>query len=146
VSGPQPGAHAAKARRDWKLILAAAAVGGAGVVAAATLAGDGDSRPIPPAKTQTPTQSPGEECSATELNDADTYPREPQSELPPSVLDMRKQIIDAALRCDYAALNALALDGRDFFSYGFGDPGEGPGNYWKNDRGGRGTRPEAAGP
>jgi hypothetical protein len=136
-----------KARRDGMLIrfgLAAAAVVGAGVVAAVTLAGDGDSRQIPPAKTPTRspttgaspsrTQSPeavGEDCSATELNDANAYPREPQSELPLPVLDMRKQIIDAALRCDYDALNALALDGRDFFSYSFGDPGVGPGNYWR---------------
>jgi hypothetical protein len=147
--GPRIRRLVAKARRDWMLIrfgLAAAAVVGAGVVAAATLAGNGDSRPIPPTKTQTPRQSPtteasptrtespepvGEECSSTELNDAGAYPREPQSELPPTVLDIRKQIIDAALRCDYNALNALALDGRDFFSYSFGAPGKAPGNYWR---------------
>ena len=44
---------------------------------------------------------------------------------------MREQVVDAALRCDYDALNALALDGRDFFSYSFGDPEEAPGNYWR---------------
>lgn len=139
-----------KARRDRTLIrlgmaAAAAAVVGAGVVAAVTLTGGNDPTPIPPAKTPTPTQSPtpqtsptptqspqpiGEECSATEL-DADAHPREPHTDLPTAVVEMRARIVQAALRCDYDALNALALDGRDFFSYSFGDPNEEPGDYWR---------------
>jgi hypothetical protein len=133
-------------RRDFGVAAAAAVVVAAGFVGVAALTGGDDSGPIPPAKTPTPTQSHtpepsvtptespepvGEECSATELDDASAYPREQQMDLPPAVAEMREQIVDAALRCDYKALSALALEGRDFFSFSFGDPGQAPGDYYR---------------
>jgi hypothetical protein len=138
-----------KARRARMLSLgmavAAAAVLAAGFVAAATLTGGGDSPPLPadtpappesPTPTASPTPSPGSpesgDCSAAALQDPEaTYPQNPQPELPPAVREMRERIVNAALQCDYDTLNALALDGRDLFSYSFGDPDEEPGEYWQ---------------
>jgi hypothetical protein len=135
-----------KTRRDRMLIrlgiaVAAVPVLGAGLVAAATLTGGGDSPPLPaatpaPSESPTPTVSPSSavsgDCSAVALQDHEiAYPRDPQPELPPAVREMRERIVNAALRCDYDALNALALDGRDVFSYSFGDPDEEPGEYWR---------------
>lgn len=125
-----------KARRDRMLIrfgVAAAAAGvvGAGLVAAATLT---PSESPSPTVSPTPTPSSPEsgDCSAVALQDHEiTYPQDPQPELPPAVGEMRERIVRAALQCDYGALNALALDGRDFFSYSFGDPDEEPGEYWR---------------
>jgi hypothetical protein len=123
---------------------AAVAVVGAGIVAAATLTGDGDSPPRagtltppespPPTASPTPSpRSPGSgDCSAVALQDSGiTYPQDPQPELPPAVAEMRERIVRAALRCDYDTLNALALSGRNFFTYSFGDPEEEPGDYWR---------------
>jgi hypothetical protein len=133
-------------RKDRRMLIrfgvAAAAAGlvGAGIVAAATLTGDGDSPPRagtptpPPRVSPTPSpRSPGSgDCSAVALQDHEiTYPQDPQPELPPAVAEMRNRIVRAALRCDYDALNVLALDGRDFFSYSFGDPEDEPGDYWR---------------
>lgn len=137
-----------KARRDRMLIrfgvaVAAAGVVGAGLVAAATLTGDDSPSPAgtpapseSPTPTASPTPSPGSpqsgDCSAVALQDQEiTYPQDPQPKLPPAVGEMRERIVDAALRCDYDALNALAVDGRDVFSYSFGDPDQEPGEYWR---------------
>jgi hypothetical protein len=142
----------AKARRNRMLIrlataVAAAAVVAVGLYAAVSLTGNNVSKPIPPADTSTPTQSPtpetsptatetpdavSERCSASGLRGgADTYPVS-QPDLPPAVEEMRGRIVDAALRCDFEALTTLALEGRDFFSFSFGDPEEEPGEFWRN--------------
>lgn len=134
-----------KARRDRMLMtvgVAIAAVGvvGAGLVAAAVLT-DGDPPPLPagtpaasesPTPTVSPSSSESGDCSSVALKDDEiTYPQDPQPELPPAVGEMRERIVNAALQCDYDTLNALALDGRDLFSYSFGDPDEEPGEYWR---------------
>ena len=145
----------AKARRNRMLVRLATAVAAAVVAAgvyAVSLTGNNVSKPIPPADTSTPTpstptQSPtpetsptatetpdavGEGCSASGLSaGADTYPGS-QPDLPPAVEEMRGRIVDAALWCDFEALTALALEGRDFFSFSFGDPEEEPGEFWRN--------------
>ena len=73
--------------------------------------------PPPTSPPPTPTAGPPPLCSASGLQLT-----LPDQELPPAVADVRKRIFDAAIVCDYDALEQIALEqGAGFtFSYGAG--------------------------
>jgi hypothetical protein len=77
-----------------------------------------------------PPRPPTAVCSAARID----APREP-SGLPVAVAMMRKEVIKAAIRCEYDVLERLALNGSPTFSYSFGEASEGPdarpGAYWE---------------
>jgi hypothetical protein len=50
--------------------------------------------------------------------------------LPPAVAEMRRAILRAAVACDYAKLEELALAGGETFIYSFGN-GTSPAEYWR---------------
>jgi len=53
----------------------------------------------------------------------------PQSDLPPAVAEMRLQIVEAAMACDYERLGELVGPGR--FTYSFGQGNEAPADVWR---------------
>jgi hypothetical protein len=69
-------------------------------------------------ETVTTTEDPagGGECSAAGLSSE--LPAD--SALPAAVADMRQRIAEAAVACDYDALQALALEGGTGFTYSYG--------------------------
>jgi hypothetical protein len=83
--------------------------------------------------TQTETVEPEEPaepepgCAAAELNRV-----LPEEDLPQPVADVRQRVFDAALACDYEALEEIALEqGEGFtFSYGAG-PDDSAAAYWR---------------
>lgn len=75
-------------------------------------------------------------CSAAGLDpnlpvraSSDSLQPEPAA-LPPAVAEMRRAILRAAVACDYARLEELALAGGDVFIYSFGNGGS-PAEYWR---------------
>jgi hypothetical protein len=66
-------------------------------------------------------------CAAAELNRV-----LPEEDLPQPVADVRQRVFDAALACDYEALEEIALEqGEGFtFSYGAG-PDDSAAAYWR---------------
>jgi hypothetical protein len=68
-------------------------------------------------------------CSAAPLPDTPVE----QAGLPEAVAQMRRDIVAAAVACDYDRLQELALAGSPTFNYSFGEPFEGgtPGAYWE---------------
>lgn len=72
---------------------------------------------------------PAEQCSASGAStQALTLPD--QQGLPPAVDDLRRELFDAALACDFDALAELA---GEEFSYTFGPPDPaGPAAYWRS--------------
>lgn len=75
-------------------------------------------------------------CSAAGLDpnlpvqaSSDSLQPEP-APLPPAVAEMRRAILRAAVACDYARLEELALAGGETFIYSFGNGG-GPAEYWR---------------
>lgn len=54
----------------------------------------------------------------------------PQEGLPPAVAATRLKIMQAAVKCDYAALEKLTKPAGSDFSYTFGMP-EGPAKFWR---------------
>jgi len=62
--------------------------------------------------------SPEIECSASPL--VGSHDHEMAAGLPEAVAQMRMDVIDAAIACDYRRLQQLALEGRQGFSYSFG--------------------------
>jgi hypothetical protein len=65
-------------------------------------------------------------CSAAGLE----WDESPPPGLPPPVAEMREAILEGAVACDYARLEALALEGGTSFSYSFGDDSS-PSAYWR---------------
>lgn len=88
-----------------------------------------------PAAVRSPASSPtpavSDDCSADSLGEDVPEP----DGLPADVAVMRKEILKAAVRCDYALLDGLARRGDPTFSYSFGEasagPGLRPGEYWR---------------
>jgi hypothetical protein len=69
----------------------------------------------PTTEAPTTTTAPGPRCSASDLS-----PQGPdQPDLPPVVADMRRQIVEAAVSCDYERLAELTRQS-PFFSFSFG--------------------------
>lgn len=66
------------------------------------------------------------ECSASKL-DAEVAD---QPALPDPVADTREQIVEAAVGCDYEALESLAQQGDGAFTYSFGSSGD-PASFWQ---------------
>lgn len=69
--------------------------------------------------------APGPFCSAAALDP--WLPAQP--ELPAPVAETRAAIARAAVACDYAGLDSLALAGRPGFTHSLGDGGS-PGEHW----------------
>lgn len=79
--------------------------------------------------TTTTTAERGRDCSASEL-EADLTE---QPGLPEPVADTRRQIVRAAVACDYDALGDLAEGTGDLpFTYSFGDSGD-PARFWQRE-------------
>ena len=104
-----------------------------------------DPVPLPPAATQADPQTPDPEstvttgeatpipartCSATDLVGDRTFERELDG-VPAEVEQMWSDILDAALRCDYEALGALALREGQGFTYSYGAPDGSPADFWR---------------
>ena len=149
-----------RARRSRRRYVATLAVAAAVVVAAATasvLALTGESGPdrrlspigphvtespaseattpaleeTPPAPAETPSRPPVT-CSAADMSALPVQ----QDGLAPAAAETRRRILELAVACDYEGLEALALEGRDFFSFSI--VGEGTAaQYWRRaERGG----------
>lgn len=100
----------------------------------AACGGGSDTRTGPgtPSSTTTPattaTRGGGADCSAAGLNEDVSEP----AGLPDAVATMRKEILNAAVRCDYELLEALALRGAVGFQYSFGQQSpEGAAEFWR---------------
>ncbi len=115
-------------------LLAAALVSGA----LATACGDGENgaQPAPspsPAveePTATPVPEPSVDCSAAGLPET---PDE-QPGLPDAVEQLRRDIVAAAVACDYDRLESLALQSGLTFNYSFDEPEGGrPGAFWRQN-------------
>jgi hypothetical protein len=91
----------------------------------------------PPAVEQSPagTTRP---CSAAGL-EARVAPQA----LPAAVAAMRERIVAAAVACDTAALERLALEGPVGFSFSFGAPPGGPAEHWRRQEAEGDARPLA---
>lgn len=76
------------------------------------------------------------ECSASEF-DADL---DDQPTLPKPVAETRAQMAEAAVACDYEALESLAQEGEETFTYSFGDSGD-PASFWQRQEEEREERP-----
>jgi hypothetical protein len=90
--------------------------------------------PSPPEETPTPgpDESPPPEpaCSAEGMSPVPVQ----QDGLAPEVAETRRRILELAVACDYEGLEALADDGREFFSYSIGETESVSGNaarYWR---------------
>jgi hypothetical protein len=107
------------------------------VVALAACGSDSENTADPAPETVTVTQTetveaqepsePEPGCAAAELNRV-----LPEEDLPQPVADVRQRVFDAALACDYEALEQIALEqGEGFtFSYGAG-PDDSAAVYWR---------------
>jgi hypothetical protein len=85
--------------------------------------------PTPPRETPTPDPDatpPTEPCSSRGMTATPVQ----QDGLPLEVADTRRRILELAVECDYEGLEALALEGREFFSFSFGG-GTSPAQYWR---------------
>ncbi|MGH2789139.1 MAG: hypothetical protein ACRDJV_14740 [Actinomycetota bacterium] len=74
----------------------------------------------PPPPVETPSPEPdltGPACSAADMSSTLVS----QDGLPPEVADMRQQIVELAVVCDYEGLDALAREGREYFTFSFGE-------------------------
>lgn len=71
-------------------------------------------------QTTTTTAAAGADCSASEL-DADLVE---QPTMPEPVAQTRQRIAEAAVACDYEALESLAEEGDQPFTHSFGDAGD----------------------
>lgn len=82
--------------------------------------------------TVTETQA-GAACSASRLRIV-----LPDEQLPSAVADTRHRMFDAAIACDYGALQAIALEGRPGFTFSYGAETSAA-DYWRGEeeRGGR---------
>jgi hypothetical protein len=69
--------------------------------------------------------APAARCSASSLS-----PQLPKQELPPRVAATRARIAAAAVRCDYAALAAIARANVQGFTFSYGS-GRSPAAYWR---------------
>ena len=69
-----------------------------------------------------------DKCSAAELTPMN--PELTNRGLPDAVDVMRKQILGAAMACDFRELDRLALDGRPYFSYSFSVE-QNPASFWR---------------
>lgn len=76
----------------------------------------------PVESTTTTEAEPVAECSSSTLPEDDTAG---SADLEPAVAELRTEIMEAALACDYATLEELAMDGESQFNYSFGAPGGG---------------------
>ena len=107
------------------------------VLALAACGSDSENTADPAPETVTVTQTetveaeepaePEPGCAAAELNRV-----LPEEDLPQPVADVRQRVFDAALACDYEALEQIALEqGEGFtFSYGAG-PDDSAAAYWR---------------
>lgn len=76
-----------------------------------------------------PADEGSDDCSAAELDEDVAEP----SGLPAPVAAMRKEILKAAVRCDFELLEALALRGDGTFQYSYGQPGPaGSAAFWRD--------------
>ena len=71
------------------------------------------------------TITPPEECSTSALRLT-----LPEQDLPPAVADVRRRIFGAAVACDYDALQAIALEQGEGFTFSYGASAD-PANYWR---------------
>lgn len=70
-------------------------------------------------------ESSSGDCSAAALSAA-----LPQQDLPAEVAATRQRIADAAVACDYAALEAIAREGTEAFTFSFGG-GDSAAGFWE---------------
>lgn len=106
------------------LLLAAALLAGcgAGTDEAAAPQTVTITQPVTVTETQPPAAEP--ECSTSGLR-----PTLPAQDLPPAVADVRERVFAAALACDYDALEAIAEEKGEGFTFSFGG-GEDASDYW----------------
>jgi hypothetical protein len=79
-----------------------------------------------PATTETETEADGEAaCSTSGLRLT-----LPEQDLPAAVADVRKRVFDAAVACDYDALEEIALETGAGFTFSYGG-GEDASEYWR---------------
>lgn len=81
-------------------------------------AGDSKTASPTPAATRTASPSPAATPASADCSAAELSVELPAQELPPAVADKRAAIAQAAMACDYEALEALAGDDRFTFSFG----------------------------
>jgi hypothetical protein len=55
----------------------------------------------------------------------------PEQDLPPAVADVRKRVFDAAVACDYDALEQIALEQGEGFTFSYGAETDASG-YWRS--------------
>jgi hypothetical protein len=100
---------------------------------------EGEGNSAPPTRSEpvdggtatiTPSSSPsgGSDCSAA----GSSASLEPQPGLPDQVEEVRQAIAEAAVRCDYGRLAALAREGGEQFTFTFGDADD-PAQYWRRE-------------
>jgi hypothetical protein len=77
------------------------------------------------AQTETVAQEPEVECSTAALRLT-----LPDQDLPPAVADVRKRIFDSAVACDYDALERIALEKGEGFTFSYGG-GDSAADYWR---------------
>jgi hypothetical protein len=76
-------------------------------------------------ETETVTQEPEPSCSTAGLRLT-----LPEQELPPAVADVRTRVFDAAVACDYDALETIALEKGEGFTFSYGG-GTDASEYWR---------------
>lgn len=75
--------------------------------------------------TETVTQEPETACSTAGLRLT-----LPEQDLPPAVADVRKRVFDAAVACDYATLEQIALEQGEGFTFSYGSETSAA-DYWR---------------
>lgn len=111
------------------LALAGCGGGGGGEVATVTV-----TQPVTVTETVTEPVPPETACSTSGLRIV--LPEE--AGLPAAVAETRRRIVEAALACDYDALQAIALEGKPGFTYSYGGETSAA-DFWRGEeeRGGR---------
>lgn len=113
------------------LLLVASACGTDG--GGSGLGGTDDPTSTTATPTTTTTTTLTDDMAACSAAGMDTEPEE-QPGLPAAVAETRREIVGAAVQCDFDRLEELALGGSASFSYSFGEDGD-PAGYWRRQEG-----------
>lgn len=112
-------------------VVAATAVAIAGIFVGVEALRERDRALIPPVVTssETPTPTPTQTSTQPACSAAAMSSELKEQDLPSAVSAMRAAMAQRAVACDYDALEQLALDGDEPFTYSFGEDGA-PAAYW----------------
>jgi hypothetical protein len=88
-------------------------------------------QPVTVTQTVTETQPTTTAEPAAECSTAAVRLTLPEQDLPPAVADVRKRVFDAAVACDYDALEQIAVEKGEGFTFSYGAETDASG-YWRS--------------